>query len=65
MPRVISNRSIAKANYRIITGRSCVTGRDGTNVTAIVNTAFGNKKIIVSREAVVKAGSEALKRYSR
>lgn len=65
MARVISNKSVSKANYRVSIGRSCVTGRDSSHVTATANTSFGNKRIVVSREAVIKAGSEALKRYSK
>lgn len=65
MARVISNKSISKANHRVSIGRSCVTGRDSSYVTAMVNTSFGNKKIVVSRKAVAKAGSEALRKYSK
>lgn len=65
MARVISNKSVAKANHRVSMGRSCVTGRDSSYVTAMVKTSFGGKKIVVSRKAVAEAGSEALRKYSK
>lgn len=64
MPRTISKESVERANYNVRCGRSCVTGSNREGVTANVRTSFGNFRINVSHKAVVKAGEDALRKYS-
>lgn len=65
MTRTISKSSVKRANYDVRCGRSCVTGRSREGVTARVSTSFGSFRINVSHQAVAKAGSEALRKFSK
>lgn len=61
MARIISRESIAKANYRVSSGHSCISGSDSQNMRANVQTSFGTKNIVVSKSKVEEAAAAALR----
>lgn len=65
MVKVISRESIIRANDKVVSGRSSVTGRDSSRVSARVSTTFGTKEVTVSRDCITKAASVAMKMASK
>lgn len=63
--KAISQKSVAKANYNVTNGRSCVTARTKDGIVAEFRTTFGSARISVSHKKVAEAGAKVLKAYSR
>ncbi|WP_071145769.1 hypothetical protein [Bacteroides ihuae] len=62
MAKVISRESINNANGRTIRGESRNVNMDSKNVSMKYQTSFGSKNIVVSKERIMSAASDALKR---